>query len=62
MIPKSLVRHIKSSNTYRILNIGVDCTNARDNTPVVIYFSVTEPERLFVRELGEFRRKFEPVL
>lgn len=55
-------RHKKTGNLYEVLSMAVDCTNARDGTVVVIYYRVgcvDVPQ--FVREVAEFRAKFEPV-
>ena len=53
-------RHKKSGRFYYVIGDGVDCTNTRDGTRVVIY--IPEVGRAYyVRELAEFLNKFEPA-
>ena len=57
----SLYRHIKTGTIYRFLAVGVDCTNSRAHTPVVVYCSEDEKNFIYVRETEEFHEKFKPV-
>lgn len=51
----------KNGKRYRQMAEGIDCTNARDGTPVVIYYPEDNPALICVREKSEFSRKFDPV-
>ncbi len=50
--------HLKTGNRYRILHYGTDCTNSRDGVQVVIYAREEFLDKIYVRELEEFERKF----
>jgi hypothetical protein len=54
-------RHKKTGQVYRWLADGVDCTNSRDGTMVVIYCPDDCEHTVFVREHDEFYEKFEIV-
>ena len=54
-----LYRNKKTGNIYRKLAIGVDHTNERDGTLVVIYCPDDNEHTIFVREENEFEEKFE---
>lgn len=48
--------HNKTGNVYTIItDKGIDCTNERDGTRVVVY---TRDNMIFVREYNEFSDKF----
>ncbi len=47
--------HNKTGNGYKLISIGIDCTNSRDGTEVAIY---TNGDKVFVREWKEFQEKF----
>lgn len=51
----------KTGAEYQILCIACDTTNTRDGTPVVMYVnhSTDGPDIAFVRDLEEFKEKFE---
>jgi hypothetical protein len=54
--------HKKSGVLYRVVDLGLDCTNSRDGTRVVIYRNYLDVQKpTFVRELDEFCKKFERV-
>jgi hypothetical protein len=55
-------RHKKSGNIYIKLAEGIDCTNSRDGTPVVIYSKAIHGEPIYTREAVEFHEKFIPIL
>ncbi len=58
----SVCRHMKSGVLYHVVDLGLDCTNSRDGTRVVIYRNyVGVLNQTFVRELNEFREKFEKL-
>jgi hypothetical protein len=46
-----------------VLFDGIDCTNNRDGTPVVVYLAagIQKEQKIFVREKAEFEEKFELV-
>lgn len=49
----------KTGNKYMVLNEGVDATNQRDGTPVVIYARIdSDDNNWYVREYYEFMDKF----
>lgn len=54
-------KHKKSGAIYRVVETGIDCTNVRDGTVVVIYYNPEDDSPWFVRELSEFRERFEIV-
>lgn len=60
--PGTAWRHKKSGAIYHVIEVGIDCTNVRDGTTVVIY---RNPEKddlpWFVREISEFCARFEEV-
>lgn len=52
-------RHKKTGNIYKVCEDTVtDCTNSRDGTECVIY---ERNGKLFVREISEFREKFDMI-
>jgi len=51
--------NLKTGARYRILYYATDCTNSRDGTPVVVYANENALDRVFVRDLVEFEKKFE---
>lgn len=58
--PPGTYRNKKTGRLYYVTAEGVDCTNSRDGTRVVIY--VPHVGRAFyVREIAEFLDKFERV-
>lgn len=60
-----LYRNRKNGRLYRILHRALDCTNARDGTPVVVYRPEEapgpDPALVFVRDEAEFLTKFDAV-
>lgn len=50
----------KNGKRYVVLAEGIDCTNARDGTPVIVYHPEDNPNRVCVREKAEFIVKFKP--
>ena len=52
-------RHKKSGRFYALLAHGVDCTNSRPGTAVVVYSPEGNPHAIYVREESEFYEKFE---
>ncbi len=50
----------KTKCTYVILYRGIDCTNSRSNTPVIIYQLKECTAEVFCRDESEFLEKFEP--
>ena len=54
-------RHLKTGNIYKHLAIGIDCTNSRADTKVVIYCPDDNEHSIFVREETEFYEKFEII-
>lgn len=56
---KSLWRHKKTGNIYEVSYMEViNCTNAQDGQIMVLY---KRGGKTFVREINEFKEKFEPV-
>ncbi|WP_153108978.1 hypothetical protein [Propionivibrio limicola] len=49
----------KNGKRYIVLADGIDCTNERDGTAVVIYAPEDKPELICVREKTEFMKKFD---
>lgn len=56
-----LYRNKKTQQYYRIENIAVDCTNDRDGRSVIVYIRDGTYSPVFVRDLEEFKEKFEEV-
>ena len=64
-------RHKKSGHSYDILALGLDCTNSRADTKVIIYWRKRWWTRIvrallagglvFVRDGREFSEKFEKM-
>ncbi|MGM9994256.1 MAG: hypothetical protein ACI37R_05960 [Candidatus Avigastranaerophilus sp.] len=55
-------RNIKNGNTYEVLREDIiNCTNANDKQIMVLYKSDKYPDLLFVREINEFKIKFEKI-
>lgn len=54
-------RNIKNGNVYVFVSFGIDCTNERDGTKVVIYYPESNTDFLCVREENEFFIKFEKI-
>lgn len=52
-------RNIKHNTLYKVTGIAIDCTNQRDGNEMVVYSPVNEPEKTFVRDIIEFKHKFE---
>lgn len=58
-------KHLKTGNLYTIFNLATNCTNAQDGQSMVIYrrhnpeMSADISFKYFVRELEEFKQKFE---
>ena len=51
----------KNGHLYDFLAAGIDCTNSRDGTEVVVYSPQENPHLIYVRESEEFYEKFELV-
>ena len=52
-------RNNKNGNLYEVIREDViNCTNANDGQIMVMYKSLNNPEKLFVREISEFQNKF----
>lgn len=54
-----IYRNKRTGKRYRWLAAGVDCTNARDGTPVVVYCPDDDEHTIWVREQEEFMQKFQ---
>ena len=50
----------KNGKRYVVMAEGIDCTNARDGTPVIVYYPEDNPNLICVRERTEFLAKFDP--
>ena len=50
----------KNGKRYIVTAEGIDCTNTRDGTPVIIYYPEDNPKLICVRERAEFMMKFDP--
>lgn len=51
--------HKKTGQRYVMLTPAIDCTNARDGTPVVVYALKGDCARVCVRDEAEFHERFE---
>lgn len=52
--------HRKTGAIYLVTGMAIDCTNARDGLPVVVYCGLKDNAlRIFIREVEEFLTKFE---
>jgi len=54
-------KHNKTGNIYRHLAHGIDCTNSRDGTPVIVYCPENKENTVFTIETKEFNQKFSPL-
>ena len=55
-------RNIKNGNIYEVIRDDIiNCTNANDDQIMVLYKSYEHPDLLFVREINEFKIKFEEI-
>lgn len=52
-------RNIKHNTLYKVTGIATDCTNQRDGNEIVQYSPIDDPNDLLVRDLVEFKHKFE---
>ncbi len=50
----------KNGKRYVVMAEGIDCTNVRDGTPVIVYYPEDNPALICVRERAEFLAKFDP--
>jgi hypothetical protein len=50
-------RNRKNGRLYKFLYRGIDCTNSRVGTPVVVYMD--QSGKICVREESEFNEKFD---
>lgn len=57
----TLWRNKKNAKLYRVLHHAVDCTNARDGQPVIVYCPDDRPDFVCVRDKDEFEVKFIPM-
>lgn len=51
--------HKKTGNIYFVISEVIDCTNASNDRPMILY--VNTEGMLFCREKNEFFEKFTPV-
>lgn len=51
--------NIKHKKLYKVTAIAADCTNIRDGNEMVVYSPVDSPDKTFVRDIQEFKHKFE---
>ena len=55
-------KHLKTGNIYEVIRDDIiNCTNANDKQIMVLYKSDKYPDLLFVREINEFKIKFEEI-
>jgi len=59
IFPKTRWKNKKTEKNYVVLACGIDCTNSRDGMPVAVYSPEDNPHMIFVRDLEEFKEKFE---
>jgi len=53
-----IYKNKKIGNSYRVLASGIDCTNERDGTAVIIYHPYNDKNSIYIRETEEFYEKF----
>jgi len=51
----------KNKKTYIYLSDGIDCTNVREGTRVVIYHPDNNENAIYIREYKEFFDKFQRI-
>lgn len=56
-----LFRNKKTQQYYKVESIAIDATNARDGSTVVVYRRSSTYSPIFVRDMDEFKEKFEEV-
>ena len=55
-------KHLKTGNIYELIRDDViNCTNANDDQIMVLYKTERYPDKIFVREIKEFKEKFKPL-
>ena len=54
-------RNKKNGNTYRMLARGIDTTNGRNGTLVVVYCPDDNSHSIYVRDESEFFQKFDCI-
>jgi len=53
------IKHLKTGNCYVALFRMENCTNANIDQVMVAYVAMSNPNRMFCREINEFCEKFE---
>lgn len=59
VIVGQVYRNIKHNTLYKVTSIATDCTNERDGNELVVYSPVDDTAKSFVRDIQEFKHKFE---
>lgn len=59
VIAGQVYSNIKHRELYKVIALSTDCTNERDGNEVVVYSPVNDPNKVFVRDMAEFKHKFE---
>ena len=59
VIVGQIYSNIKHKKLYKVMAISTDCTNIRDGNEMVVYSPVDSPDKTFVRDIEEFKHKFE---
>jgi hypothetical protein len=49
----------KTKEIYKIIDLAINTTNKDEGNTMVIYLSVQDNTRIYVREYDEFNEKFE---
>lgn len=50
--------HNKTGDKYLVISAAIDCTNAREGTPMVVYCKFGDKSTIYVRDFYEFQEKF----
>lgn len=56
-----LFRNKKTQQYYKVKAIAVDATNSRNGNSVIVYIRDGTYSPVFVRDMDEFKEKFEEV-
>lgn len=52
-------RNNKNQRIYQVIDVVINTTNKDNEVLMVLYYGLENPFRKFVRELEEFKEKFE---
>ena len=54
-------KNLKTGKSYQVIDVAYDATNSREGNPVVVYRKSGYGFGIFVRDLSEFKLKFQAI-